>query len=97
MNLFAVLRLLTIAVLGATFLLVSNKRQASYIKSFRIQSVLVAAILGTISIHNTINTHRFDNMLITFGLTFWLKVLFIPDLLNRLRLKWLIKLKKIFL
>lgn len=96
MNLFAALRLLTIAVLGATFLLISNKRQVSYIGSFRIQSVLVAAILGTISIHNTIVTHRFDNMLITFGLTFWLKVIYIPNLLNRLRAKVVYKIEKDF-
>lgn len=96
MNLFATLRLLTIALLGATFLLVSNKRQLSYIKSFRIQSIFVAAILGLISIHNTIVTKEFDYMLITFAITLWLKVIFIPNLLHKLETKVVYKIEKDF-
>jgi hydrogenase-4 component E len=96
MILFTTLRLLTIAVLGTAFLLVFNKRQLSYVKSFRMQSLFVAAILGVISIHNTIAARQFDFMLITFGLTFWLKVLFIPGLLNQLRAKVPYKVEKDF-
>lgn len=96
MVLFTTLKLLTITVLGTAFLLVSNKRQLSYIKSFRIQSLFVAAILGVISIHNTITTQHFDFMLITFVLTFWLKVIFIPNLLHRLQTKVPYKVEKDF-
>ena len=96
MELFTILRLLTITVLGTAFLLVSNKRQLSYINSFRIQSLFVAAILGVISIHNTITAKQFDSMLITFGLTFWLKVVYIPNLLLRLQTKVPYKVEKDF-
>jgi hydrogenase-4 component E len=96
MYLFTALRLLTSAVLGAAFLLVLNKRQLSYIKSFRIQSLFVAAILGVISIHNIVINKQFDYMLITFGLTFWLKVIFIPNLLNQLQARVVYKVEKDF-
>lgn len=96
MVLFTTLKLLTITVLGTAFLLVSNKRQLSYIKSFRIQSLFVAAILGVISIHNTIAAQHFDFMVITFVLTFWLKVIFIPNLLHRLQTKVPYKVEKDF-
>ncbi|MFA6809031.1 MAG: hydrogenase [Eubacteriales bacterium] len=82
-----VVSLLTVGFLITVFLLVGNKRPASYIKSFRLQSLLLAVLIGVISINRMVAEKQFEPMLIICVLTFVLKVVIIPNMLKNLREK----------
>ncbi len=64
-------------ILFSSFLLVSNKRIASYIRTFRFQSLLIAIGAGVIGLE----TGRIDVLLVCLIMVA-LKVIYIPNLLN---------------
>ncbi|MFA5535931.1 MAG: hydrogenase [Bacillota bacterium] len=71
------LDLLPALILFSSFILVSNKRIASYIRTFRFQSLLIAVGAGVIGLE----TGRIDVLLVCL-LMVALKVIYIPNLLN---------------
>ncbi len=76
------LHFLSIAILISGFILVAGKRVDSYIKTFRLQSVLLAMVAFLIGIHNIFL--RGDWEIMTVGLiTVAIKVLYIPHLLKK--------------
>jgi hydrogenase-4 component E len=60
----------------------ANKRISSYIKTFRIQSVLIALVAGIMGIKSILENGRFD-VLIVCLIIIILKVIYIPRLLNK--------------
>lgn len=76
------LHFLSIAILISGFVLVANKRVDSYIKTFRLQSVILALLAGLMGIHNI---YRFGNweIMIVCLITLVIKVFYIPHLLKK--------------
>jgi hydrogenase-4 component E len=77
------LNLFSILILLSTFILVADKRVNSYIKTFRMQSVLLAIIAGVFSINEMLEKHRFDGVIIIFVLIVAVKVVYIPYMLKK--------------
>lgn len=75
------LNLLSILILVSAFILVANKRIDSYIKTFRLQSLLLAVVAGVIGIYNVINGAGLE-ILIVCLITIAVKVIYIPHLLK---------------
>ena len=75
------LQFLSIAILISGFILVADKRVNSYIKMFRLQSVLLAVMAGFIGI-NSIILHGDWEIMIVALLTLGIKALYIPHLLK---------------
>lgn len=73
--------LLSIAILLSAFMLISNKRINSYIKTFRIQGIILAIMAGILGIQNLIRYHNFE-ILIVCLITVAVKVIYIPYLLK---------------
>ncbi|WP_368294512.1 NADH-quinone oxidoreductase subunit K [Dehalobacter sp. TBBPA1] len=76
------LETLSVLILLSSFVLMANKRISSYIKSFRIQSMLIALAAGVMGVRSLSDEGRWD-ILIVCILIVVLKVIYIPDLLNR--------------
>lgn len=76
------LNLLSMLLLVSSFVLVANKRVNSYIKTFRLQSALLALIAGIFSIYHLVVEKRFDGIIIICLLTIGLKVIYIPGKLR---------------
>lgn len=74
--------LLSVLVLLTSFVLVSNKKITAYIKTFRIQSVLIALTAGIMGWDIAINEGKYD-ILIIGVIIIALKVVFIPHLLYK--------------
>lgn len=74
--------LLSVLVLLSSFVLVSNKKITAYIKTFRIQSALIALIAGIMGFNIAVNEGRYD-ILIIFVIIIAFKVVFIPNLLYK--------------
>jgi hydrogenase-4 component E len=76
------LHFLSIAILISGFVLVANKRVDSYIKTFRLQSVILALLAGLMGIYNI---YRFGNweIMIVCLITLVIKVFYIPHLLKK--------------
>jgi len=72
------LNLLSILMLISAFSLIANKRQNSYISTFRFQSALLAGISLLVSVRTMIVTKAFDEVLIMFVLIVVFKVVVIP-------------------
>ncbi|OPX43719.1 hydrogenase-4 component E [Ruminiclostridium hungatei] len=72
------LNLLSILMLISAFSLIANKRQNSYISTFRFQSALLAGISLLVSVRAMIVTKAFDEVLIMFMLIVVFKVVVIP-------------------
>lgn len=89
------LHFLSIAILISGFILVAGKRVDSYIKTFRLQSVLLAIVAALIGIHN-IYLHGDWEIMAVGLITVAVKVLYIPHLLKKTVLKIEYKVEKDF-
>ncbi|RJE48597.1 MULTISPECIES: hydrogenase [unclassified Dehalobacter] len=76
------LETLSVLILLSSFVLMANKRISSYIKSFRIQSLLIALAAGVMGVRSLLDEGRWDIMIVCI-LIVVLKVIYIPGLLNR--------------
>jgi hydrogenase-4 component E len=74
--------LLSVLVLLTSFVLVSNKKITAYIKTFRIQSALIALTAGIMGWHIALDEGKYD-ILIICVIIVALKVVFIPHLLYK--------------
>lgn len=74
---------LSVLILLSSFVLMANKRIKSYIKTFRIQSVLIALAAGILGVRSLEEEGRFD-ILIVCAVIVILKVIVIPNILDRL-------------
>lgn len=77
------LNLLSILILISSFVLIANKRQNSYISTFRFQSLLLASISLLVSIRGMLVHKKFDEVFIIFLLIVLFKVILIPMVLKR--------------
>lgn len=73
---------LSVMILMTAFVLMANKKTKAYIKTFRIQSMLIALAAGMMGLQNIANEGRID-VLVVCGLIIALKVIFIPNLLYK--------------
>ncbi len=89
------LHFLSIAILMTAFILVANKRINSYIKTFRLQSILLAILAGIMGVNNLV--HHGDWEILIVGLiTIAIKVFYIPYLLGETVKKVQYKVEKDF-
>ena len=77
------LNLLSILILISTFILIANKRQNSYIATFRAQSIMLALISLIVSVRSMVVNKKFDEVIIIFSLIVVFKVILIPMVLKR--------------
>lgn len=73
---------LSVLILFSSFILVANKRIKSYIRTFRLQSVLIAIGAGIMGMESFIKDGHFD-ILIVCVIMIVLKVVYIPNLLDK--------------
>lgn len=73
---------LSVLILLTSFVLMANKRTNSYIKTFRVQSVLIAVATGIMGVKSMIESGRFDVIVVCLIIVI-LKVIFIPNHLNK--------------
>ena len=73
---------LSTLILLSSFILMANKRVKSYIKTFRIQSTMIAIVAGIMGINRFFEEGHFD-ILIVFFVIIAVKVIYIPHLLNK--------------
>lgn len=76
------LDILSVLILLSSFILVANKRIQSYIKTFRFQSLLIAIGAGIMGIESFYQKGHFDILLVCLIMVV-LKVIYIPNLLNK--------------
>lgn len=76
------LNALSVLILLSSFVLITNKRITAYIKTFRIQSLLIAMTAGIIGARGLYYEGKFD-ILVVCIIIFALKVVYIPNLLNK--------------
>ncbi len=75
------LNLLSILILVFSFILVANKRINSYIKTFQLQSLLLAMVAGIIGGYELYNEGNLEIVIVCL-ITLAVKVVFIPRLLK---------------
>ncbi len=90
------LNLLAILILISSFTLVANKRQNSYITTFRLQSLLLAFISLIISVKSMVESKKFDEVIFIFLLIVVFKVFVIPMAMRRTSDKVEYKVEKDF-
>ncbi len=88
--------ILSLLILLSSFALMANKKSKSYIKSFRIQSLLIAIAAGMMGIKTIIEEGRFDVMVVCL-LIIILKVIYIPNILNKTYTKAKYQVEKDFI
>jgi hydrogenase-4 component E len=76
------LDLLSVLMLLTSILLVSHKRIRSYIRTFRLQAILIAIIAGYMGVQSLIEEGTFD-ILVICAIIIALKVIIIPMLLHK--------------
>ncbi|MCX8130671.1 MAG: hydrogenase [Clostridia bacterium] len=91
-----ILNLFSMFILITTFILVANKRINSYIKTFRLQSALLALVAATFSLYHLIEEGKFDGIIIICLLIIALKVIYIPSMLKRITKRVEYKVEKDF-
>jgi hydrogenase-4 component E len=69
-------------ILLSSFILMANKRIKSYIKTFRIQSTMIALVAGIMGINSLYEEGHFD-ILVVCAVIIAIKVIYIPHLLNK--------------
>lgn len=74
--------LLSVLILLSSFVLVSHKRINAYIKTFRLQSFLIASTAGIMGVESLIDEGKYD-ILILCVIIIALKVILIPRLLHK--------------
>lgn len=89
------LNIISILILVSTFVLIANKRINSCIKTFRLQSLLIAAAAGFLGTYNVYHEGRID-LLIICVVILLLKVYYIPKLLQDTVSKVAYKVEKDF-
>jgi hydrogenase-4 component E len=77
------LNLFTILILISAFILIANKRQNAYITTFRLQSMLLAAVSLMVSVRSMAVNKKFDEVIIIFALIVAVKVIIIPMIMKR--------------
>ena len=87
--------ILSLLVLLSCFVLVANKRIKSYIKTFRIQSLLIALTAGIMGLES-LNSGEGVDLFVICAIIFALKVIYIPNLLNRTFVKVEYRVEKDF-
>lgn len=90
------LNIFSISILISAFALVASKRIMSYIKAFRIQSVILAAVAATFSLYYIVEEGRLEGIFIIFLLTVVFKVIYIPSMLKRISTRVEYKVEKDF-
>jgi hydrogenase-4 component E len=76
------LDVLSVLILLSSFVLVSHKRINAYIKTFRLQSALIALTAGIMGISSAVSEGKYD-ILIVCAIIIALKVILIPRLLHK--------------
>lgn len=76
-----IIDILSILILVSSFMLVANKRVNSCIKTFRIQSLLIAIAAGILGIYSLVDKGEFELVIICVLIVI-LKVVYIPKLLS---------------
>lgn len=89
------INLLSMLILISSFVLVANKRIKSYIRTFRFQSILLAAVAAVLGLYHLLVEKRFEGIII-FLLIIALKVYYIPNMLKRISQKVTYKVEKDF-
>jgi len=74
--------ILSVLILFSSFVLISNKRIKSYVKTFRSQSVLIAVTVGIMGFKSLLEEGKCD-ILVVCLIIIALKVIYIPKLLNK--------------
>jgi hydrogenase-4 component E len=90
------LKVLSVCILLSSFILMGNKRISSYIKTFRLQSLLLAITAGTMGVRSLLTDGRWDILAICL-LIIVLKVIYIPNLLYRTYARVIYKVEKDFI
>jgi hydrogenase-4 component E len=73
---------LSVLILISSFVLMANKRIKSYIKTFRIQSIMIAFLTGIMGINSLLEKGNYD-ILVVCMVVIGIKVIYIPRLLNK--------------
>lgn len=95
-NLDRLLNLFSMCILISSFALVASKRIMSYIRTFRIQSLLLASVAAVYSLYYLLAEGRLEGIIIIFLITVALKVIYIPSMLKRISLRVEYKVEKDF-
>lgn len=75
-------QILSVLILLTSFILMANKRVKSYIRTFRLQSALIALTAGIMGVNSAIHDGSYD-VLIVCIIIIALKVIYIPNLLHQ--------------
>ena len=73
---------LSVLILLSSFILMASKRIKSYIKTFRFQSMLIAIAAGIAGVKSIMEEGRIDVLVVCLAIII-LKVIYIPNLLNK--------------
>lgn len=87
---------LSLLILLSSFILMAAKRIKSYIKTFRIQSMLIAVAAGITGVKSIMEEGRIDVLAVCLAIII-LKVIYIPNLLNKTYANVEYKVEKDFL
>lgn len=74
--------ILSVLILLTSFVLMANKRVKSYIRTFRLQSALIALTAGIMGIQSAVSEGSYD-VLVICVIIIALKVIYIPNLLHK--------------
>ena len=96
MELSHILNICSMTILITAFALVASKRMMTYIRAFRLQSVLVAAVAAVYTVSRLVGEGRLDGIAFVLVLTVALKVFYIPSLLRKISLKVEYRVEKDF-
>lgn len=90
------LNTLSTLILLSSIFLMANKRTKSYIKTFRIQSVLIALVTGILGVESLSKGGHID-LIVVCLIIIVLKVIYIPNILNETEAKVEYKVEKDFI
>jgi len=90
------LNTLSTLILLSTIILMANKRAKSYIRTFRIQSVLISLTAGIMGIKSLLEGEQID-LIVVCLITIILKVILIPNVLYKTEAKVEYKVEKDFI
>lgn len=93
---FDFLNVMSTLILISSIVLMANKRTKSYIKTFRLQCVLIALATGLLGIKSLIESGRIDFIVVCLIIII-LKVIYIPNILNKTEAKVEYKVEKDFI
>lgn len=73
---------LSVMILFSCFVLMAGKRIRAYIRTIRIQSLLIALLVGIYGVRSVLDENRYD-VLVVCLVIIAVKVIYIPNLLNK--------------